>query len=87
MFSFFTIFNGCFNFCNGLLVGWLLSERSDKSWPESGPDTELKPSSPPFSFYPRIRVPKKLILLYYLLSLLFFGALSLYMAFTEIICS
>jgi hypothetical protein len=86
MFRFFEIFGVCFHFCNGLLVGWLLSERSDQSKPESELDSKQKPTIPLLSIYPRIRVPKKLILLYYLLALLFFGMLSLYMAITEIIC-
>ncbi len=86
MLRFFEIFIICFDFCNGMLLGWLLCERCAQTEPAPDSDLAVETLENLIYVYPRIKAPKKLILLYYVLALLFFGALSLYLAITKVIC-
>jgi hypothetical protein len=80
MLRFFDIFCVCFDFCNGLLIGWWLCQIDEECQQLPQKEKELSDMAKLSFNYPRIRVPKKLILLYYLIALLLFGSLSLYLA-------
>jgi hypothetical protein len=86
MLRFFEIFNLCFDFCNGMLIGWLLCERREIT--KTAPDSDLADvvSENLDYVYPRIKTSKTLLLLFYLFALLFFAALSLYLAVSNVIC-
>ena len=87
MFRFLEIFTICFDICNGMLIGWLLCERYEQA--QKVPDGDVTFETPEnlFSNYPRIKAPKQLILLFYVFAVLFFAALSFYLAITTVTCS
>lgn len=86
MLRFFEIFTLCFDFCNGMLMGWLLCERREIT--KTAPDSDLADvvSENLDYVYPRIKTSKTLLLLFYVFALLFFAALSLYLAVSNVIC-
>jgi hypothetical protein len=86
MLRFFEIFTFCSDFCNGRLIGWLPGERQAETEPAPDSDLEHEILENLIYVYPRIRPPKKLILLYFVLALLYFAALSLYFAVTTVTC-
>jgi len=69
-----------------MLIGWLLCERRAQTKTAHGSDLADEAPEKLIYVYPRIKAPKKLILLYYVLALLFFGAMSFYVAVTTVIC-
>jgi hypothetical protein len=86
MLRFFEIFTLCFDFCNGMLIGWLLCER--RGITKTAPDSDFADDAPEnlVFVYPRIKTSKTLLLLFYVLALLFFAALSLYLAISDVTC-